>query len=319
MPFSLNTFLAALPALLAVLAFVVYYLISHQSKGYDLTRDIVEKLRQQSAGDVAGLERLTPQQLAAKIKADYQLRAKVEKNDRDLLERVARQEFVRSLVVYGLIALLFLAGVGSFVYLQSRPTPLALSGWHLESDNPDARGWAVDLDELLVSWKAQGAPEDVSLHLENVQTGRATAPVRVSSAQQRVRFRPEDYRLLLDERERGKYNRVRVAARTRLGVVTSEEFELRVGLKVLAVPVREDQAVWVVAMIDNTSLQNYHYQAKLVVWPRDSTVPVSFGDDMRTPKTVFEVANFDQLNWSTAKIAYFGPDDSRLVRTGLLQ
>jgi hypothetical protein len=112
---------------------------------------------------------------------------------------------------------------------------------------------------------------------------------------------------------------VRVAARTKLGVVKSEEFVLRVGLKVPAVPVREDHEVWGVAMIDNTSLPNYHYQAKLIVWPQAAAVPVSFGDDMHTPKTVFPVANHDQLNWNTAKIAYYGPDDSRLVRTGLLQ
>jgi hypothetical protein len=39
---------------------------------------------------------------------------------------------------------------------------------------------------------------------------------------------------------------------------------------------------------------------------------------MKNPKTVFPLPQFASLDFSTLKVAYFGPDDARIVRAGLI-
>jgi hypothetical protein len=39
---------------------------------------------------------------------------------------------------------------------------------------------------------------------------------------------------------------------------------------------------------------------------------------MKNPKTVFTLPRFADIDFSTLKIAYFGPDDPRIVRTELM-
>src|SRR5437773_10417027 len=102
-----NAFLAALPAILAVAAFVIYRLIGHQSQGNQVTRDILAKLRRDSPESVAAIEHLTPRQVAAKLRFDHRVREKVTDHDILLLTRVSSHEFVKALVVYGLIGSCF--------------------------------------------------------------------------------------------------------------------------------------------------------------------------------------------------------------------
>lgn len=246
------------------------------------------------------------------------MRRAVDEHDFQLLNRVSHQEFVKALVVYTLIGLLFTIGVIAFVYVHTRPDPLVISSWHLESATPDAKGLAVDTDDLVLTWKATGPREDIHVLLENVQTGAQSAELAVSSAEQRLIFRRDMYGTILKDQQLRGVNRIRAVARTSAGVQLSQEVDLRVGIRIVVIPVEEDSAFWLSAMIDNAAIQNYVYDAKVVVWPKKAQAPLSFGDAMKNPKTVFPLVSFADIDFSTLKIAYFGPDDPRVVRTELM-
>jgi len=265
-------------------------------------------------------EGLQPRQLLTKMRWDDELRRLVSGQDFKLLTRVSHQEFVKALVVYALIAMTFIIGVVAFVFVQTRPKPLALTDWHLESTDPEAKGLAVDLDDLNVTWKADGPPEDLTVSLENIDTRRRTSGRTVSSAQQYLVFPKGSYGDVLAYRERNNINRVRIVARGSRDSYASNEFALRVGIKVTAIPVPDDNAIWLAAMIDNASIPYYQYQAKLLVWPKKrSDGPLTYGDEMKNPKMQFIFPNLGNIDLNTIKIAYFGPDDPRIVRTGLIQ
>lgn len=65
---------------------------------------------------------------------------KVIDQDYQLLTRVAQQEFVKALVVYTLIGILFVVGVAACVYVQTRPAPLAPGEWTSRAFRPKRRG-----------------------------------------------------------------------------------------------------------------------------------------------------------------------------------
>jgi hypothetical protein len=294
-------------------------LIGHESQGKAITAKIIEKLRNESPQNAQLLEKLPPRQVAAKLRLDHDLQKTVSRQDIALLTKVSQQEFIKSVIVYVLIGTSFLLSVGAYVYLQTRPKPLALAEWHLESTNEAAKGIAVDLDDLRLSWKADGPAEDLKLQLENIQTGRRTGEFKASSSEQQITFPVGTYQDLLANREKGASNRVRAIARGTTQSFLSEPINVQVGIKILAIPVQEDSSLWISALIDNAAIQDYRFEAKLMVWPKKrSDGPVSFGGAIKNPKGVFPVINFAQLDWSTAKVVYLSPDDQALVRTEIL-
>jgi|GEM_PF-3267201 len=316
-----NAFLAALPALLAIAGFVIYQLVGHQKLAQGITKDIVAKLRNSAPAEAEKIEGLPPRAVAAKLKLDHALRQEVSDQDFQLLTRVSQQEFIKALAVYGLIALFFVTGVSAFVYVQILPKPLAITDWHLESEEPDAKGLAVDVDDLKLTWKVDGPPEDVLIFLENLDSHRETVARTVSSGQQFLEFPRNSYREILAHRERKSVNRIRAVARGKRDTFVSNEFTLYVGIKITAIPIADENSIWVSAMIDNSAIPSYQYEAKLIVWPRKgSTGPLSTQNEtMKNPKMTFKFGNLDSLDLNTIKIAYFGPDDVRIVRTGVLE
>jgi hypothetical protein len=115
-------FLSSLPALLGITGFVVYYFISRNRGGDRITLDIVAKLRREVP------ERFPPEAtkldsatLAKLVESDTILRSKVGEQDFQLLRDALRQQFITSVIVYGLCAFIFLAGTGLYVYVSIRP------------------------------------------------------------------------------------------------------------------------------------------------------------------------------------------------------
>jgi hypothetical protein len=109
-------FLSPLSALLGITGFVVYYFISRNRGGDRITLDIVAKLRREAP------ERLPPQTtkldsatLAKLVESDTILRSKVGEQDFQLLRDALRQQFITSVIVYGLCAFIFLTGIGLYV------------------------------------------------------------------------------------------------------------------------------------------------------------------------------------------------------------
>ncbi len=313
---TINTFLASLPAILGLVGFVIYQLLRHNRAGDDIRKRIIDRLRVARPDTPVEYSRLTPTQLQVKLTADGELSALVSKQDFRLLQQALKQRFVESLVVYGVTGVLFLGGVAMFVRTVLTSNELALTDFHLESTAPEAHGLAVDLDTLAATWKSRGSAANLECFLENVQTLRRSEGIRTSSTEQRVLFSPDSYNRILLERERGKVNRVRVVCGDGKHSFVSQEFMLYVGIKVVVFYDPERKELLVTALIDNSSIPHYYFEAKVLIQKRGPTLDfASYGDAMSTPKTTFTIAHPEELDLRSTKIAYFGPDDSRIVRT----
>jgi len=313
---SIYSFLSALPAILGILGFVVYQFLKSNTQGDQITKNIVEKIRSQSPEMALNIQGLSPTQLDKKLELDHEINRLVGKQDFQLLKQALRQQFLTTLTVFVICGALFIVGVSLFAYTSTRPEPLKIDQLHLESVDPEAKGLAVDLDDLRVTWSSTGRDEDVAFQLQNPQTGRTSELLRTSSREGKIIFPRKSYDQVLNDRTLRESNRVRILCQTSKKTFVSDEFQLKVGIQVLTFYDPARQTLETTALIDNSSIPNYIFEAKIIVWRKRPKVQVvSFGDTMRTPKTVFVIADPHSYDWDTLKLAYFSPDDPRIVRT----
>jgi hypothetical protein len=308
------TFLAALPAILALAGFVLYQLLGTQAKGDEVTKRIVAKLRQNAPSRIEKDRRLTGSQVEGLLEGDQELQKLIGDQDFQLLRQALHQQFVISLTVYSLAVLFCALSVGLFVRQAEAKKHLQIDHWSIASEDPNSRGVPVDLDTLEVSWQSSGDPEDVKAYLENVQTTMRTDPITVSSSEQKAEFQTASYRRILRNRERGQATRIRVIVQARDAVFRSDPVDLQVGITVLTV-VDAESYLTIAAMIDNSRIPNYDFEAKVVVPPRSpAQEDLSLGPSIPYRFTPQRIARTHQLDWRSAKGVYIGPDDPRLVR-----
>jgi hypothetical protein len=309
-----NVFLSSLPAILGLTGFIVFWLLRHNTRGDVTTRHILDKVRRESPEVARHFEGLKGKQLEKVILNDQALKHVLSRKEGDLLRQALKNQFILSLVVYLLCAALFCFGIVMFLRQLSLPTKFQVSDINLESDYSLAHGKAVDLDDLVMSWQSQGTPEDVTMYLENVQTGRRSTDLRTNSAQQRLVFPRDTFRPCLTEREPGRSNRVRVICQGREVVFRSREFEVLVGVNIWGFYDQERRAVRLAAMIDHALVQGYRFEAKAMVWTKGPDAhPVTFGGNVRG-QADFVVDEPDKIRWDTLEIVYIGPDDPSIVR-----
>jgi hypothetical protein len=314
-------FLSALPAVLGLTGFVVYYFLLRNRGGDRITLDIVGKLRRDAPERLPPHpEKLDPAALSRLIEGDAALRAKVSEQDFVLLRDALRQQFVTSLVVYAICGTIFLAGVGLYAYLSLRPHPVSISSISVESDNPAAKGVPVDLDDLRVRWSATGDPEDVKVSLENVDAARRSQPKTVRSTEGTIVFSPGEYHEILIDRGHGGRNRLRVLFQTAESEFVSPEFAVLVGTTILAVHL-EPLRVKIMGTIDNSAIDYYDFKAKLLIWTRKPgrpPEPIAYGGSIPYGRNDVMLDPGVRYSWDTAKLIYLGPDDSRTIRTQML-
>ena len=208
---------------------------------------------------------------------------------------------------------MLLVGAALFVYQINRPLPTALSNLQLQSIVSSADGLLVDLDPIRATWHASGEESDIDVHVENLDTGRRTRSLPSRSVSDGVEFSPEDLALIVSERRFGRSNRIRVVAQAREATFYSQEFRLHVGLTVLAV-VFENQ-VKIAAVVDNSLVQRYNFEARLVVPTRSNGFDyLTLGGEISSGQEDYDVGYTSQYHWPAARVAYLGPDDERLVR-----
>jgi hypothetical protein len=153
------------------------------------------------------------------------------------------------------------------------------------------------------------------VYLENVQTNRRSAVLHTTTGEQRLVFSRDDYAALLSKRGRGEINRVKAAARTTDRSFTSPEFDLHVGITVMALPDKDRNQVMIFAVIDNTRIDGYSFDANVLAWRHPAALgPETFGGQITESRGDFPVPDFDSVRWDTATLTYFGPDDQRLIR-----
>ena len=190
---------------------------------------------------------------------------------------------------------------------------IQLSHFSFSSLDPNSGGAPVDLDPLEVSWQSSGEPEDMIAYLENVQSQARTSAVNVPATEHTVRFQPDPYRSILVNRHRGDTNRIRAVLQSKKAAFVSEVLDLPVGLTVLTV-VDSSAQLTVAAMIDNTRIPNYDFQAKIVVpWRSETAKFLSIGPSIPYRFIPQRISHPKQLDWSSRGV-YFGPDDPHLVR-----
>jgi hypothetical protein len=273
---SINAFLSALPAILGILGFVVYQFLKSNSQGDQITKKIVEKIRSQAPEIALNIQGLSPAQLDKKLELDHEINRLVGKQDYQLLKQALRQQFLTTLTVFIICGTLFIVGLSLFAYTSTRPEPLRIDQLHLESVDPEAKGLAVDLDDLRVTWSSTGKDEDVGFQLQNPQTGRTSELLRTSSREGKIIFARKSYEQILDDRELRESNRVRILCQTSKKTFVSDEFQLKVGIQVLTFYDPARQTLETAALIDNSSIPNYIFEAKIIVWRRRPKVqPVS--------------------------------------------
>ncbi len=308
---GVNNFLASLPALLSILGFVIYYLLNNYQKGDPVTIRLLEKLRQDAPEKFKEHEKLGSKQLFELLSKDTSLRGKISTQDFKLLQQILKHRFVISLVVYLVCAVLFLTGIGLFVYQNNKPIALSVENIQLTSTNPEAKGLPVDLDTLKIQWNTTGVREDVSVYLENLDTKRRSKEISVCSSDGFVEVIPSEYHSILSDRQFDAWNRVRVVIQAKENKFVSSSFKLHVGLTILGIVFEEK--VTIAAMIDNGLAQYYNFEALLVAWKKDDVDTLSLGNGLINGKRDYPVNNLGEYDWQSAKLTYLGPDDPRLV------
>jgi len=308
------SFLAALPALLALAGFVVYQVVGSNRSGDEITRRIVDKLRKNAPTKLADHKRLSGSQLERLLLADQELHKVVGEQDFLLLKQALHQQFIISLTVYSL-AVLFCA-LSAFLFVRQVQAKKEFRIDHISfaSTESQSGGIPVDTDPLQISWQSSGGPEDATAYLENVQTRAKTDVVVVPASEHTIRFQPASYKPILTNRHRGDSNRIRLVLQSKLAVFASDVIDLPVGLTVLTV-VDSTAQLTVAAMIDNSRIPNYDFEAKIAIPPRTSSGRfVSVGPSISYRFKPQTILNAKQVDWPSAKGVYLGPDDPRLVR-----
>lgn len=313
---TLNAFLASLPAILAITGFAIYQILRSNVTADPVVKEVLKKLRQRDPHAATRIESLKGKALEDQLKQHGVLRASISQQDFQLLQQTLRHRLIISLVVYGTTTILFLVGVYLFFMTVTRPKPLSMSDWTIQSVQTEAAGRAVDLDDLVVAWKADGRPEDVTLFLENTQTGKRSTEMRTASHQGSLIFSRPDYAACLSDRSVHGRNRIRAVCQAKDAMFQSSDVDLLVGIKVLAFHDVESNAVRIAAMIDNSAIPFYSFNAKVLVWTAGNPPEVmDFGSNAISSVGAFPITQSTAIRWETMKVHYLGPDEPAVVRT----
>jgi hypothetical protein len=298
--------------------FVVYQFIARNSAGDRITRDIVAKLRTTHAGALpGGGDRLTPAALAKALDQNARLKAEVDVQDFELLRDALRRQFITNLFVYSLCGVLFLVGVGLFTWNTVRPHPVVISNLSLQGGGRSIQ--PVDTQPLLVRWTADGDREDVSISLLNTETSTRGPALTANSDDGRLLLQPDQYHGVLSRRGAGEANPLRVIVQTHHSAFNSPVTPVQVGITVEAVKFDESR-IRIVPMIDNAIVQDWPFEAKLLVWTKPShgsPEPVTFGGQLVAGNDTVRPQRGTAYDWSTAKLVFFGPGDPKMVETEL--
>lgn len=306
-------FLSALPALLGITGFVIYLLLRSHSATNPIVSRIVDKLRNEFPNSIPD-NRLRAAQVERLLQRDTTLRAAISEQDFLLLKRVLNQQFVTQLLVYLCCAAMFTLGVYLFVRNSNR---LQINEISAHSSVPSAGALLVDLDDIVVTWQSGGDQERLDAYLMNPDTGLQSTHHSVDSSEHRVVFRSDEYHNILATRELRGTNRIKAILASNHETFSGAESLVQVGLKIMAVAVPGQLKI--AALIDNSAIVNYSFQAHIVLPHKRAPYRVtSFGNDIQYGSSAFHIVGGEDIDWERARMVYFGPDDRRIVRCEFL-
>lgn len=310
---EVTKFLSALPALLGITGFVIYILLRSHSAANPIITRIVDKLRNEFPNAVPD-RRLRAEQVERLLQRDATLRAAVTEQDFALLKRVLNQQFVTSLIVYLCCVAMFALGAVLFVHNSNR---LQIDGISAHSSIASAGPLLVDLDDIVVTWQSGGDQERLDAYLMNPETGLQGTHHSVDSSEHHVVFRSDEYHNILVTRELHGTSRIKAILASPHETFSSSESLVQVGIKIMAVAVPGQLKI--AALIDNSAIENYSFQARIVLPHKGAPYRVtSFGNDIRYDSSAFHLVKGEDVDWGRARMVYFGPDDRRIVRCEFL-
>jgi hypothetical protein len=306
------SFLAALPAVLALAGFVLYQVVGAHRSGDEITRRILDKIRR-DAPAVPLDERLNAKQVGELLESQQDLARIAGERDSELLKQALKQQFQISILVY-VITIAFCAwSAYLFVRQTQAKKALQISNVAVTDRELQAGGLRVDLDPLTVTWDAQGEPEDAKVVLENIDTKLRTDVKVARSEDGSLVFQPSEYHALLSQREKGAVNRLRAVVQAHSDSFLSPSTDIAVGLVVLVVA--DKSGIDVAAMIDNSRVSFYGFEAKVLIPSiKPGGTGISIGPSIPYAFQKIPVGRASDYDWSDTKAVYFKPDDPRLVR-----
>ncbi|MGH1485710.1 MAG: hypothetical protein ACRBCI_05765 [Cellvibrionaceae bacterium] len=309
-------FFMALPAILAIAVFVIFHLIKNRQKGDSVSLKIIEKLRQDAPERLQNQKGLNSKQLFDLLHKDTILREKVSEQDFLLLKHSLNIDLIKAIIVYITIAALFIVSIVAYIYHTDKPKPLNISNFQLFSTDPIADGLAVDLDSLKLVWIAKGEETELTVFLENIDTKQRSDELAVLSSNGSIEFPRSRYSKILSNRSHNEWNRVRAVFQSQDNTFLSPEFKLHVGITAIAINFGEK--VKIGAMIDNAVIQNYNFNAKLIVWKKDGSDTLSLDGGISGGQRDFPIKRSYDYDWSGAKLVYLSPDNIKLIRTEIV-
>jgi hypothetical protein len=315
-------FLAGLPAILGLAGFFAYIWAGQSRIGGEIMKQIVAKLRTAPNLDVGQYTTLTPARIGKLIASDSRVREVVNEQDQKLLRLLIILQHLLTVIV-----LLACAGlVALSIWLISRPEPLSLSALAPQAVAPDAKGALVDLDPIVVPWTSTGKDEQVSVFLENVDTGRRTQKKTVSSNVRSVRFEAPEVLEVATSRDFHRANRIRSVIEWSSNSSISESKDLLVGIEIdlllngrLVTPNGRQRTIdTMFATIDQSTEhlpQDYCFSTDFVARSKTGpplVIPLhSCNNDGEV-----RIPGLTQVDWNRpAGLVYGGPDDPRIIRT----
>ena len=277
---ALFQFFRALPAVLGVVVFVIYFLLKRSIAEDPIVRAIIEKLQftePDFANRWAGLDSAQKESL---LKSDNRFREKISLNDRKLLGRVLNHQFITKIFVYSLSGALLIAGI--YFYLQ--PKPLFIDSIQVQNTDTKSRDFIVDIDPITVTWTSTGTNGEVFAVLENIETGNQTKRIRGQASDGKIKFNADkytNYDKILSNRFPNETNRLRAILYTNKESFQSKDFEVKVGVKIICYEHKPNKLIFN-AIVDQTIIENFHFAPRLNL----------FKDEHFNGSTLFEAKSY---------------------------
>jgi hypothetical protein len=277
----MNAFLLALPAVLGIVGFVIYHLLKKSVTADPIIKSIIAKLKTEQPEFYKHLQKLPEAERSVLITKDNEYKAKLSETDRAILNRIITNQFRTNIFVYALCGLLLITGL----YLYLKPKPLSVNDIQLQNTDSKAQDLVSDLDPITVTWASGGTDGELSVALENAETGKQTKRVKVLASEGKVKFLPDNYDnfdQILSNRRPNSFNRVRAVLYAGTEAFKSKEVELRVGVKVIAyeeLPAK----IRFNAIVDQRIISSFRFEPRMAL----------FQDEHFNGKQQFEAPQYD--------------------------
>jgi hypothetical protein len=315
----MSTFFISLPAILGVLAFVIYYILRKSITEDPIIKSILDKVRRELPEIYQSIESLDNKQKEELLKKDISIRKTLSLNELKLLDTALKHQFRTNLYVYSLCGILLLSGIGLFIYYSNKPKQLVIDNIQIQNTDSTSRNILVDLDPVTVTWTSTGHDEIVFVALENVESGQQSKKVRVQASEAKIIFksdRYDNYDKILSNRQPLQSNRVRAIVFTGKESFQSKEFEIKVGVRLLCLGTLPNRIEFL-ATIDNRIVDNYSYLPTLALFKKGSNFqnPIILEGNELAPKHEFKISHPETIDVKNFILSYKNSQDDRLVRT----